>query len=220
MYDKQKIEEMVSTVRNALVDERVSQITDHFAGYFDELGITVAMKDSTLDEEIRELKNKLLPVVAELQMPFLWMVTFQRAGKSAATLFPDGLFTGAKASPRVAIVLEPESEQLDQMATTMPVWAVESPNSRSVAARFWERFRNAYPTDIGLTLFKVDDLNARYENLIGVLDAVEEHHWGVHQLYVFGLKLTEQCRADLQVLGFSAFSKTENGFVVTKQVSS
>lgn len=124
MYDKQKIEEMVSTVRNALVDERVSQITDHFAGYFDELGITVAMKDSTLDEEIRELKNKLLPVVAELQMPFLWMVTFQRAGKSAATLFPDGLFTGAKASPRVAIVLEPESEQLDQMATTMPVWAV------------------------------------------------------------------------------------------------
>jgi len=219
MYDKQKIEQMVSAVRSALRNDPVSKVSDHFAAYFDELGVTVVVKDATTDEEIRESKNKLLPILAGLRLPFLWTVIFQRAGNSAAVLFPDGLFTGAKDSPRVAIVLEPVNEQLDGMAMIMLVWAVESPSNRSVAVRFWERFRNANPTDIGLTLFKVADLNARYENLLGVLDAVKEHHWGLHQLYVFGLKLTEQCRTDLQILGFETFKKTENGFVAGKKMS-
>ena len=117
-----------------------------------------------------------------------------------------------------SIVLDPENDQLQAMATTMPVWAVESPGNSSAATLFWSKFRNAKQRDVGLTIFRVKDSNARYENFAGVLDAVEEHHWGLHQLYVFGLKLTEQSRADLQILGFGAFSKTEHGFVATKQV--
>jgi len=41
MYDKQKIEQMVSAVRSALRNDPVSKVSDHFAAYFDELGVAV-----------------------------------------------------------------------------------------------------------------------------------------------------------------------------------
>jgi hypothetical protein len=217
MYDKPKIEALVSAVRRAATANCVLQVAEHFAAYFDELGITVSVKDDTSDEEIRELKNKVSPALATFEVPFLWLVTFQRRGKSAGALFPDGLLTGTAESSRVAIVLEPENQHLETMASTMPVWAVESPSHRSTATRFWNKFPNVNQRDVGLTLFRTTDLDARYENFVGVLDAVEEHHWGLRQLHVFGLKLTEQSRADLQTLGFGAFTNSEKGFIATKQ---
>ena len=143
------------------------------------------------------------------------MVAFQREGKSAGVLFPDGLFTGAAGSSRVAVVLEPESQQLESMASAMPVWAVESPSNRLVAERFWTKFPNANQRDIGLTLFK-SDFDHRYNSFVGVLDTLEEHHWGLRQLYVVGLELTEQVQADMQVLGFKAYTPTTQGFVAAK----
>jgi len=217
MYDGSKIEAVVSAVRKVATADCVLQVSEHFAVYFDELGITVSVRDDTSDEDVRELKNKLFPVLAGFTMPFLWVMDFQRRGKSAGVLFPNGLFTGTAGSAKVAIFLAPENEQLETMANTMPVWAVESPSNRSVATRFWSKFPNAKENDIGLTLFKTTKVDARYENFVGVLDTVEEHHWELHQLYVFGLKLTEQVRADLQVLGFGTFNRTEKGFIATKQ---
>lgn len=216
MYDQPKIDELVSAIRSSATADCVQEVSEHFAGYFDELGITVSVKPDTLDEEIREVKNTIASVLSRFEIPFRWMVLFQRDGKSAGVLFPDGLFTGTAESSRVALVLEPDNQQLESMATMMPVWAVESPSNRSAAERFWSRFPSAKQRDVGLTLFRTADLNARYDNFVGVLDTMEEHHWALRQLCVFGLELTEHTQADLQILGFNAFSPTAYGFVATK----
>lgn len=217
MYDESKSDALLSAVSKVATGGCVVQVSGHFAIYFDELGISVFVKDDTSDAEIRELKNKIAPVLAGFDVPFLWMVMFRRGGKSAGALFPDGLFTGAAGSPRVAIVLQPENNQLEAIASTMPVWAIESPSNRSVATLFWTKSPNVKQTDVGITLFKTADPNARYENFVQVLDTVEEHHWGLHQLRVFGLNLTEQITADLQVMGFGAFNNAEDGFIATKK---
>ena len=214
MYDPAKVEEILTAVRGSKSD-CVQQVSEHFAGYFDELGITVSVKDDTTDDSIRELKNEISTTLSRFDTPFRWMVAFHREGKSAGVLFPDGLFTGATDSSRVAVVLQPESQQVESMASAMPVWAVESPSNRLAAERFWSKFPNANQRDIGLTLFK-SDLNHRYDSLVGVLDMLEEHHWGLRQLYVVGLELTEQVQADMQVLGFNAYTPTAQGFVATK----
>ncbi len=214
MYDPAKVDEILTAVRG-LKSNCVQQISEHFAGYFDELGITVSFKNDTTDDSIRDLKNKISTRLSGFHSPFRWMVAFQREGKSAGVLFPDGLFTGAAASSRVAVVLEPESQQLEAMASAMPVWAVESPSNRLVAERFWSKFPNANQRDIGLTLFK-SDLNNRYESLVVAIDTLEEHHWGLRQLYVVGVELTDQVQTDMQVLGFNAYTSMTQGFVATK----
>ena len=63
-------------------------------GYFDELGITVALKADTSDAQVQKLKDKVFAALSQVAMPFQWMVIFQRDGEGAGTLFPDGLFTG------------------------------------------------------------------------------------------------------------------------------
>jgi hypothetical protein len=218
MHNQAKIDELVSAVRHVAASERVVEVSEHFAGYFDELGITVSLQGDMSDGEVRDLKNRIAGGLASLEMPFRWMVLFQRGGKSAGILFPDGLFAGSSESSRVAVVLEPETEQLEALANTMPVWAVESPTNRSVAEQFWAKFPSVNQRDVGITLFRAADVNDRYDSFIRVLDQVEEHHWGLDQLHVFGLKLTQQVRSDLQILGFSAYSGTATGFVATKQV--
>jgi hypothetical protein len=215
MYDQSKVDELLSAIRSGAKSDCVEKVSEHFAVYFDELGITISVKADTPDEEIRDLKNRITTVLSRFESPFRWMVLFQRNGKSAGVLFPDGLFTGAE-STRVALVLEPENRELDSMATTMPVWAVESPSNRSVAERFWNKFPSANQRDVGFTLFRTADINAPYDNFVGVLDTLGEHHWGLRQLYVFGLELTEQAQADLQVLGFDAYTPTTHGFVAMK----
>src|SRR5438309_784921 len=120
MYDQSKVDELLSAIRSGAKSDCVEKVSEHFAGYFDELGITISVKADTPDEEIRDLKNRITAVLSRFESPFRWMVLFQRDGKSAGVLFPDGLFTGAESS-RVALVLEPENRELDSMATTMPV---------------------------------------------------------------------------------------------------
>jgi hypothetical protein len=93
IYDRSKVEEIVSAVR-AVTTEHAVQVSEHFAGYFDELGITVALKADTSDAQVQKLKDKVFAALSQVAMPFQWMVIFQRDGEGAGTLFPDGLFTG------------------------------------------------------------------------------------------------------------------------------
>lgn len=216
MYDDPQIAEMVSAVRRVAISDRVLQVEEHFAGYFDELGITVSVESDTSDDDIRDLKNRIAPQLARFDMPFKWVVLFQRDGELAAVLFPDGQFTGPAESPRVAVVLDPTNEQLEATANSMPVWAVDSPGNRSIAQRFWSKFPNARQRDIGITLFETADVDDRYNNFVGVLNSVDEHHWDLHLLYVFGLELTDRARADLQKLGFDSYSTTADGFIATR----
>ena len=87
----QKLKKL-SAVRAATTEYGV-QISEHFAGYFDELGMTVALKSDTSDAQVRELKDRVFAAVSRVSMPFRWIVFFQRDGEGAGVLFPDGLFT-------------------------------------------------------------------------------------------------------------------------------
>ena len=89
----QRIALLVTSLRSTLSDPLVVGVSDHFAGYFDELGITITVKPDTPDEHVRTLKEKIAPILFQHPQPFKWMVMFQREGKQIAAFFPDGLFT-------------------------------------------------------------------------------------------------------------------------------
>ena len=72
MHNQSKIDELVSAVRNVAASNWVLQVAEHFAGYFDELGITVSVKGDTSDDEIRDLRNRIAPALARIQTPFRW----------------------------------------------------------------------------------------------------------------------------------------------------
>ncbi len=67
-------------------------VEEHFAGYFNELGVTLRLAEQASDESIVELRNKLLncieAVVARLDMDFTWQVSMYRAQKQVALIFP------------------------------------------------------------------------------------------------------------------------------------
>jgi hypothetical protein len=94
MYDKSKIVRLMARVREVANQPFVLTVSDHFAGYFDELGITIAVKPDTSAAQIVNLKDRISPVLASAQLPCKWMVMFTRGAKSVGELFPDGLFTG------------------------------------------------------------------------------------------------------------------------------
>jgi hypothetical protein len=144
------------------------------------------------------------------------MLMFDRNGKSAGILFPDGLFTGAANSSRVAVVVDPEADGLEAIAVAMPLWVVESSKTREQAERFWGAYPNANQTDMGFTIFKCRDLRAREDNLLNIIDAVEEHHWGFNRLDVVGLTLSDELRDLLRAGGFEKFQSVANGFAAVR----
>jgi len=70
----------------------VEDVENHFAGYFNELAITVRLRDGASDEDVIALQNKLLDFLntgeAAFSPDFTWMVKFSRGGKSMRSLFP------------------------------------------------------------------------------------------------------------------------------------
>jgi hypothetical protein len=99
MYDKNRVEEIVTALRHRLSGPIVVDIKEHFAGYFDELGITVELASKATHENMLALKEKavsyLLPGVPHDKEPFKWTLKFRRAGKEGV-LFPDGMFVVEK----------------------------------------------------------------------------------------------------------------------------
>jgi hypothetical protein len=73
----------------------VEAVENHFAGYFDELGITVKLRAEASDEDVISLQNQLLAFfnsTYEVRPPgFTWLVKFSRGGKSLRSLFPGDL---------------------------------------------------------------------------------------------------------------------------------
>jgi len=70
----------------------VEAVENNFAGYFDELGITVKLRPEASDQEVIALQNKLLSFFnAKYEATpsgFTWMVKFTRGGKDLRSLFP------------------------------------------------------------------------------------------------------------------------------------
>jgi len=92
-WQRLSIEERVcSEVRTIASKPFVSAIEDHFAGYFNELGLTITVVESASDSDVINLRNELLQHL-ESQLPkgssqFKWLVFFMRDGKTIELLFP------------------------------------------------------------------------------------------------------------------------------------
>ncbi|WP_339526569.1 hypothetical protein [Pseudomonas sp. EA_35y_Pfl2_R111] len=70
----------------------VLAVESHFAGYFNELGLTIKVNDTAPSSDIIKLRNELQEKLEELlpsgTAPFSWQVIFIRTNKIIETLFP------------------------------------------------------------------------------------------------------------------------------------
>jgi hypothetical protein len=70
----------------------VEDVENHFAGYFNELAITVRLREQASDADVIALQNKLLAFLntgdAASSPDFTWLIKFSRGGKSLRSLFP------------------------------------------------------------------------------------------------------------------------------------
>ena len=73
----------------------VEAVENNFAGYFNELGITVKLRPEASDEDVIALQNQLLAFFNSTcdasPSGFTWLVKFSRGGKSLRSLFPGDL---------------------------------------------------------------------------------------------------------------------------------
>lgn len=75
----------------------VETVENHFAGHFNELGITVRLRPEATDVEVIALQNELLAYLTnEVKSPsFTWLVGFSRGDRSLRSLFPGDVPRGA-----------------------------------------------------------------------------------------------------------------------------
>jgi hypothetical protein len=91
---RKPLEETVSEEVRTIIASKpfVRAVEDHFAGYFNELGLTVTVIESASDQEVISLRNELLQKLESLlprgKSPFTWQVAFNRSGKTIEFLFP------------------------------------------------------------------------------------------------------------------------------------
>jgi hypothetical protein len=73
----------------------VESVENRFAGYFNELGITVKLRAEANDEDVISLQNQLLEFFTSTNpsrpAEFTWLVMFSRDGKNLRSLFPGDL---------------------------------------------------------------------------------------------------------------------------------
>ena len=91
--DNQALAARVCSEARSIAEEPfVLTVEDHFAGYFNELGLFISVKEDASDLEVVNLRNKLLEhfesALPEGSAPFLWQVQFKRHAKIIEVLFP------------------------------------------------------------------------------------------------------------------------------------
>ena len=73
----------------------VEAVENSFAGYFNELGITVRLRPEASDEDVISLQNQLLAFFNSTDevkpAGFTWLVRFSRNGKNLRALLPGDL---------------------------------------------------------------------------------------------------------------------------------
>jgi hypothetical protein len=70
----------------------VESVEEHFAGYFNELGITLRLQAQVEDQEVVALRNDLLRCLedsaVELAIDFTWQLSMYRGQDQVALVFP------------------------------------------------------------------------------------------------------------------------------------
>ncbi|HSE15699.1 MAG TPA: hypothetical protein VLB46_01520 [Pyrinomonadaceae bacterium] len=119
---------------------------------------------------------------------------------------------------KVALVLDPDyGDKLRVLANMAHVWVVDTPPNRAVAAEYWSEHPTSGP-ESGITIFKVSDVDSRFENCVNIIETIDLHHGPYSSdppysvLEVIGLPLTDEAKAALEDLGFETFETTVEGF--------
>ena len=85
-------DQLLAEVTEIAAPPLVKSVEEHFAGYFNELGITLQLAEEATDEGIVELRNKILTCIeataARLKISFTWQVSMYRAQKQVVLIFP------------------------------------------------------------------------------------------------------------------------------------
>jgi hypothetical protein len=86
VYDERAVESVLSGVKRLAAVPWVHSVTDHFASYFDELGISITVSDDAADSDIIALRNDVVALlesaVPERANSFKWLVSFGRRGRT------------------------------------------------------------------------------------------------------------------------------------------
>jgi hypothetical protein len=94
MYDNKAIQPLMAKLREAAKGSLVISVTDHFAGYYDELGITINVHGDAPEDQIAALRRQVYAVMTQANVPFKWMVMFRQGRKSVGELVPNDPFGG------------------------------------------------------------------------------------------------------------------------------
>jgi hypothetical protein len=83
---------LLAEVKEIALPPLVEAIEEHFAGYFNEFGITLRLSEQAPDEIIVELRNKVLTRMEaaseQLKIDFTWQVSMYRGQTQVVLLFP------------------------------------------------------------------------------------------------------------------------------------
>ena len=112
----------------------------------------------------------------------------------------------------VYVVVDPDcGDRIRELKRRVALWAVESSANRQA----WDNAESAHPNS---AMFKTEDIDARFENLIAQLSDIDEHFGPLstskpfETIQVIGLELTPEMRPDLERMGLSDIQRTVDGF--------
>jgi len=91
-YDESLYNQVVSKAKSLCNRSFVEDVQDHYAGYWDELGLSVELRDNATDLETLTLRNDLLRMLDGIlpkgNPKFCWQAAFRRCGDTIEVLFP------------------------------------------------------------------------------------------------------------------------------------
>src|SRR3954467_10265950 len=115
---------------------------------------------------------------------------------------------------QVAIVVETPCRDLEALAKSMPVWAIDTPENRSIAKPIWEKSA-PHNAEQGLTLFDINDPTDREGNCISPIDWVELHHPEITSLLLVGVSVTPALTSQLAECGYTL--ESTEGMLVARR---
>jgi hypothetical protein len=91
-YNETTYNDAVNKAKGLCDRSFVEALEDHYAGYWDELGLYIKLRNNAADAEVIGLRNGLLTLLEQLlpkgKSDFTWQVGFVRRGKTIEVLFP------------------------------------------------------------------------------------------------------------------------------------
>jgi len=94
MYDDRAISRLMAKVREVAKAPLVVSVTDHFAGYWSELGITIECHPEASWEQIAGLRQQIYAIMNQTNVPFKWIVMFRQGRRPVGELVPNDPFGG------------------------------------------------------------------------------------------------------------------------------